>query len=155
MIHNFEQFGIDIDDLSLDSKPITQEIIQTKKPYKIADILSVIYGVSNGVMSICDSISDILFVLFLLVISHSAEAKTILVLTVGNLVSVGILISIYMCYQWKSNTLLQKVGVFLCFLLCSPILPSVEWLFKKCERDERARLEVQPNSDGILLWFKQ
>eukprot|EP01084_Bolivina_argentea_P002667 4929_1 len=153
MIHNFEQFGIDIDDLSLDSKPITQEIIQTKKSYKIADFLSAIYGTSNGVMSICDSISDILFVLFLLVISNATEAKTILVLTVGNLVSVGILISIYMCYQMKLNT--YFLCLFPCFLICSPILPSVEWLFKKCERDERARLEVQPNSDGILLWFKQ
>eukprot|EP01084_Bolivina_argentea_P306194 529063_1 len=155
MLHNFDQFGIDYNDFSSTFEPITQEIIQTTKSYRCADILSAIYGISNGVMSVFDSVSDVLFVLFLSFMSYTPQSKTILALTIGNLVSVAIIISLYMSQRIKSSNKMTKIVFFCILLLVSPVLPSIEWILKKCQKHEREILEVEPNSDGILLWFKQ
>eukprot|EP01084_Bolivina_argentea_P214608 364334_1 len=46
MLHNFESFGINCNDFVSNLEPITQEIVQIKKSYKCADILSLVYGMS-------------------------------------------------------------------------------------------------------------
>ena len=139
-LHNFEDFGIDYQDLSANLEPITQEIIHTNQSYKWVDMLSITYGITNFLMSIFDSVSDVTFLIFLSLISSTVTTTIILSLTIGNLVSVAIFIALYMTYQIKSNNVLLKIGFFILFVMCSPFLGSVDWIFKRFQRDERNQI---------------
>eukprot|EP01084_Bolivina_argentea_P165860 288067_1 len=90
---------------SLETKVMKENMIQTQKSYKCADYLSIFYGISNSIISTLDSLSDILFVIFLAYYSRNDHAaKIFLILLVGNLIFVSIVISGYICYQIKQKS---------------------------------------------------
>eukprot|EP01084_Bolivina_argentea_P306027 528739_1 len=160
MLHNFEHFKMDYDEIvSASSTYVTQQMIQTPKSYLIADCFSFFYGISNTIISICDSITDIGFILFLCIYIIPRQDETFgsafLILSLGNLISVSIIIAIYMMHQINVSTTCQQIGYFCLFFVLSPVLASIEWL-KKCRKIEHdVLLIVYPSCDGILLWFQQ
>eukprot|EP01084_Bolivina_argentea_P166409 288892_1 len=160
MLHNFKEFNIDFKHFeSSDVDSMTHHMDHAKQSYNIVDCLSVVYGISNSVVSIFDSISDILFVTFLWFYVESQQNLNIkyafLIVTVGNLISVGAIISLYMCYQSSVKSWMKKCLSFFIFLLLSQILPSLQWILKRFEIQNNDRLRVNPNHDGALLWFQQ
>eukprot|EP01084_Bolivina_argentea_P297951 513384_1 len=66
VLHNYEEFNISYQDFtSVTTERITHNMIVKGKSYKCADFLSLIYGLSNSVVSVLDSISDIAFIFIL------------------------------------------------------------------------------------------
>eukprot|EP01084_Bolivina_argentea_P204512 349258_1 len=65
MIHNTEEFG-GSSLLVPTSTVIAADMTATAKSYAFPDILSTFYGISNSIVSVLDSISDIFFIVFLL-----------------------------------------------------------------------------------------
>eukprot|EP01084_Bolivina_argentea_P084467 152743_1 len=159
ILHNFEDFDIEYNDLSsLNIELMTQNMDHGAKSYKIADCLSVFYGLSNSVISVVDSISDILFIVFLFYIDtqeNQSIPHTFLSLTIANLLSVAVFISVYMCYQIHTESWLSRAGLFVLFFVLSPILPSFEWISKQLQIESNDFIIVAPDNDGILIWLQQ
>eukprot|EP01084_Bolivina_argentea_P295013 507788_1 len=155
ILHNFDAFGIEYKDFKETQKVYTQEIAKPRRSYRIADCLSAFYGVTNGVISIFDSISDILFVLLLMFISETDVAEKFLVLSIVNLISVAIVIASFMTYTIQFSANLKKIAYFCVFLLLSPVLAFSQWIFAytKSRHKNKERWTIDVNVDGILLWF--
>eukprot|EP01084_Bolivina_argentea_P252446 423736_1 len=65
MLHNFKDFDINVEGLdALNSPEMCQDMTQSKI-HQLADLLSIFYGISNGIISILDSLSDFTFIIFL------------------------------------------------------------------------------------------
>eukprot|EP01084_Bolivina_argentea_P167641 290910_1 len=66
MLHNCKDFGVDYETFRTENAMIkSQNMEHTISSYKLADVLSVFYGLSNSIFSILDSISDITFIVLL------------------------------------------------------------------------------------------
>eukprot|EP01083_Nonionella_stella_P080509 221309_1 len=171
MIHNFEMFGIDYKDFaSANLKVMVQDMVHTKKSYTFPDCLSWFYGISNSVISILDSASDIAFIIFL---SYYTEARQyqdidqfeteqrasqfLLVLSIGDLIAVAIVIGLYLSYSQSNQPESYRTRFlhFCFFVALSPVLPAFEWLLQRLKVDREDFLIVSPHHDGILLWFQQ
>ncbi|MCH2242777.1 MAG: hypothetical protein MK041_12825, partial [Aquabacterium sp.] len=110
--------------------------------------LSAIYGFSNSVISVLDSLSDFFFI-FLLFRQSSRVAAFLLVLLVGNLVSVASAVSAYIV---RANELNPRWGVLL-FVL-SPFMAVIDWLMSRIGKRGVDSLTVSLGHDGLLLWFQ-
>eukprot|EP01084_Bolivina_argentea_P010226 19038_1 len=159
MLHNFE---FDYKDNSqLNTVTMIQNMVQTKKSYKCADILSIFYGISNSIVSVSDSISDgvFIYVLFSYYVANEAVSNSFLFLTIGNLISVAIIIASYQCYKFKvkfpTTKHIELVVCFVGFFLLSPFLACLDWLVKRMRIENKRYLTVHPSDDGILLCFQQ
>eukprot|EP01084_Bolivina_argentea_P238314 400383_1 len=168
MIHNFEEFAIDQNDFASNKELMAQDMVHSKKNYEIPDCLSMFYGISNSVISILDSISDIAFIVFLWYYTEPDSLITfgdwqqeqirvdiLLIFTIGNLVSIALVISAIMCQQTGETLWWKRILYFILFFLLSPILPSSEWLLDRIKIVNDDFLIVSPDQDGILLWFQQ
>eukprot|EP01084_Bolivina_argentea_P083752 151626_1 len=178
MLHNFEEFDIDYKYFtSSNTNTLTQYMDHQEKSYQLTDALSLFYGVSNSIVSVLDSISDISFIAFLWYydgISNTINA--FLGLTLGNVLSVAVLIALYMSREMKAPSLVKRIGryfkipeevdhtpieqmltipAFFVFLLLSPCLAGFEWILKKFQIDTNDFLVVSPTHDGILLWYQE
>eukprot|EP01084_Bolivina_argentea_P037311 68998_1 len=65
MIHNIDKFEINYEDLTTTNLIKIADMSSSAVSYTFPDIISTFYGISNSIVSILDSISDVLFVLFL------------------------------------------------------------------------------------------
>eukprot|EP01084_Bolivina_argentea_P289613 497354_1 len=162
MLHNFDTFGIDYNDFTSSNwNTMSAHISQSTTSYKIVDFVSWFYGICNVAISILDSISDIAFIISLLFYSgfqqHAHVANTFLVLTMGNMLSVAIVISLYVCYHSTVKSWLKIILQFMVCLIFSPFLASFKWLLKKLEIRNNDLLVVNfyINQDATLLWFQQ
>eukprot|EP01084_Bolivina_argentea_P301783 520731_1 len=163
MIHNVEEFGMNQEILPTNMME-TADMTTASHSYTVPDILSIIYGVSNSIISILDSMSDIFFVAFLLSFddlhqSGNKEAEKItnflFVLCVGNLVSIAIIIAYYTTEEAIIESFWKKNLVRLAFFILSPCLPAFEWLLQKYKSSSVNALILSPECDGVLLWFEQ
>eukprot|EP01084_Bolivina_argentea_P167640 290909_1 len=156
MLHNCKDFGVDYETFRTENAMIkSQNMEHTISSYKLADVLSIFYGVSNSIFSVLDSISDMTFIVLLFHFAEADGAVTdkFLILTIGNLISIAILIALFMCHESKIESRLYMVLAFLMFFILSPILPSFDWIAKRLKLKNNA-VVVQPNHDGILLWYQ-
>eukprot|EP01083_Nonionella_stella_P025952 71453_1 len=167
MIHNFEDFNIEYKDSdALNPKVMTQNMEHANMSYKCWDRLSWFYGFCNIVVSILDSISDISFIIFMWYYTdnHYFEnddqfqhenkiTKFLAILSVGNLISIAIIIALYTTYQLVSFRFL----FFLLFFILSPVLPAFEYLWGRLRKkhDIDNHIVVSLQYDGLLVWFKR
>eukprot|EP01084_Bolivina_argentea_P159457 277713_1 len=166
MIHNFDAFKVDIHDLTAANVTLTADMTSSTQSYAFPDLLSNFYGISNSIVSILDSISDVAFIVFLAFFANidqneddsqlvKSTTHFLIILCTGNLISVAIIIAWYMTMRTEVKSKLQRI--FLCFLffVASPCLPAVEWLLHRFKRHSVDVVVVAPECDGILLWFQQ
>eukprot|EP01084_Bolivina_argentea_P206562 352638_1 len=138
---------------------VMADMTASNQSYKFADILSSFYGLSNSVISILDSTSDIIFIVFLAT-QHDEIANFLLVLMIGNLISVAVGIAFYVTTQAVNERRIQSwrgKEWFLCFafFILSPCLPAFEWLLQKLSSYTIDVLMVSPSFDPMLLWFEE
>eukprot|EP01084_Bolivina_argentea_P152152 265456_1 len=163
MIHHFSDFDIDVNSTDLDIAKLaimTHDMVQQQKSYKCADILSVFYGISNSIISVLESISNIVFIIFLWYYTDIDDAGRIIIdilfiLSVGNLVSVAIIISAFVCYQSQIQSRGQLFLYFIVFFILSPIVALFRWVMSILSIQNEDFLNVTPDHDPILLWFRQ
>ena len=161
MIHNLNEFGADRTIKTIENVVEQTDMSAAPHSYAFPDLLSTFYGVSNSIISIFDSASDLYFVFFLLSREYTRAVILFIVLTVVNLITSAMAMSAYLVNDitvyMSSSTLMspvQIVSLFLCFMLLSPALPALEWLRNKFrDRDSRI-VTIDPVTDGILLWFQ-
>eukprot|EP01084_Bolivina_argentea_P261354 441614_1 len=140
---------------------MTQNMEHANVSYGVADCLSVFYGLSNSIISILDSISDFVFIVFLMYSAHTQQEhhtiNILLFFTIGNMISVASIIAANMCYEGNIKSYsMRAAATFILFFLLSPLLPSLEWILKRIQDTAKlSYLVIQPNQDGILLWFQQ
>eukprot|EP01084_Bolivina_argentea_P018204 33916_1 len=137
---------------------IMADMTASEQSYEIANVLSIFYGISNSIISILDSISDIIFIAFL-VTQDDKTATFLLVLMIGNLISVAAGIAFYLTSQTVNQNIIKFWDIkqwVLCFLffILSPCLPAVEWLLQKLGSKADV-IMVSPSFDPMLLWFRQ
>eukprot|EP01084_Bolivina_argentea_P245673 411244_1 len=116
MIHNADGIVNDNNDSTSMNTIVMADMTASATSYTVPDILSYFYGISNSVVSTLDSISDIAFIVFLWNFSdlqnYSVDGETIskfmMVLSVGNLVSVAITIALYITTKVNTTTIWQK-----------------------------------------------
>eukprot|EP01084_Bolivina_argentea_P262950 444889_1 len=65
MMHNTEQFGVNYKNIASTNMAIAADMTSVAHSFTLPDILSTVYGISNTVISVADSVSDILFIIFL------------------------------------------------------------------------------------------
>eukprot|EP01084_Bolivina_argentea_P055463 101676_1 len=157
MLHNFEDFNVNYTDFTAsNSLVVTQNMDHMNTSYKIVDLVSLFYGISNSIISILDSISDFVFVAFVWeAATQNNNNGVFFVLTIANLIYVAMFISTYVIYRSRIQSLLNRFLGFFVFLILSSILPSLEWMLKRFEFENNRMLIVSPNHDGALLWFQQ
>eukprot|EP01084_Bolivina_argentea_P083742 151608_1 len=168
MVHNIEDFNVTDRDFSSNLIIMNQDMQQAKHSYEFPDILSIFYGLSNSIVSILDSISDIAFIVFLFYYTDTQQyednqIKThekgvtnfLLVLCCGNLVSIAIVVAVYMVYQTQTHSWWRRIFYFIIFFLLSAVLPAFEWAIERLKLQNNDFIIVSPEHDGILLWFQQ
>eukprot|EP01084_Bolivina_argentea_P171691 297464_1 len=141
----------------------------SSESYRCFDFLSIFYGISNSIISILDSISDILFIVFLWGFSdiQNVEGSNynfeqtqkitnfLMVLSIGNLIAVAIAIALYTTQQAEIENVWKKNALRVIFFMLSPFLPAFEWVLQKVESYNPNALEVYTGCHGLLLWFQQ
>eukprot|EP01084_Bolivina_argentea_P061834 113041_1 len=167
MIHNASEFGIHYNDLSTNNMNIMANMTAPNQSYALPDIISIFYGISNSIISILDSISDIMFIVFLWHFSEiqnydddefrqSEKVSNFLItLLIGNLISVAIAISVYTTRQIETKSFAQQTLLHIVFFMLSPCLPAFEWILKKMQSYNPDILMIYPGCDGLLVWFEQ
>eukprot|EP01084_Bolivina_argentea_P073641 133620_1 len=167
MIHNVEDFKINYDDLTATNLLSMADMTASTQSYTFPDIISNFYGISNSIISVLDSISDIVFIVFLwrfVEIENYGKKQFdatekittfLMTLSIGNLLSVGIAIALYTTNKIETNTRWQKTILCLVFFMLSPCLPAFEWIIQKVQNYNTEVLVVYPACDGLLVWFEQ
>eukprot|EP01084_Bolivina_argentea_P206563 352640_1 len=156
MIHNVGEFEIDYADLASTNLLIMSDLTAVSQSYAFPDIISTFYGFSNSVISILDSISDIMFIVFLWYLPKTQKiAHFLMILSVGNLIAVAIIITIYTTNKIETKSLWHKNLFHLLFFVLSPILPAFDWILQKIQTYDPELLVVHTGCDGVLVWFEQ
>eukprot|EP01084_Bolivina_argentea_P265685 450446_1 len=169
MLHNFDDFDIDCQDLdALNTTVLAQSMEQSRIRYQFADFLSIVYGFSNGIISIMDSISDYIFIVALWYYTDTQEydsnkelknetdiTRVLFVLSIGNLISLSTVIASYFSYHMRIEWW-RRMLCFCLFLILSPILPAFQYIWSrlKHKNDLTDVIEVSLQYDGILVWYK-
>eukprot|EP01084_Bolivina_argentea_P319513 554195_1 len=125
MIHDAEIFVDEQSDVNNINTTVIADMTSRPQEYTFPDILSNFYGVSNSIISILDSISDIFFVVFILSLTQFQEetksATTfIAILSISNLISVAVIIAWYMVQKSEAASRRQFILRFCIFFLLSP-----------------------------------
>eukprot|EP01084_Bolivina_argentea_P154164 268777_1 len=166
MIHNADDFG-DVADIDTENLMLLADMTASTHSYTVPDILSTFYGISNSVVSVLDSISDIVFIVFLHGFSElqnyeDIELETttkitnvLMVLSIGNLISVAIAISFYITSKTSIQLDWQKNMMRFLLILLSPCIAAFDWILQKIQTYNTDVLILSPECDGILLWFEQ
>eukprot|EP01084_Bolivina_argentea_P271196 461367_1 len=167
MIHNMEHFHEYQQNVTTSNMMIHADMMAPTQSYMLPDILSTFYGVSNSIISILDSITDCLFLIFLLScnsIHHNESSKDqhitkvinlLTALCVANLISIAIIIAFYFV-QKISFTSLWKSGLLaILFIILSPFLPALTWILEMFVRHKTDVLIMSTDCDGLLIWCQQ
>eukprot|EP01084_Bolivina_argentea_P017724 33071_1 len=166
MIHNAEKFEVDYNNIDIEDMTVMADMTANTQSYTIPDCISNFYGISNSVISIMDSISDIIFITFLWNFSsfqhyENYQLETtqricnfLVVLCIGNLISVATFIAVYLAKQTRVSAG-KKILLAFIFLMLSPFLPAFDWVLQKFQSYNIETLLLIPGCDGILLWFEQ
>ena len=163
MIHRADIFS---DEKSNSNKQIMANMSSASHSYAFPDALSYFYGISNSIISVIDSISDILFIVFLSQFAQNQigepkqKVNFMMALAIGNMISVAVAISMYIASKIRNNpnNAYSNVQLFaLCcvFFILSPFIAGFEWIMKKVQDHSSNILVISPNHDGILLWLQQ
>eukprot|EP01084_Bolivina_argentea_P061829 113031_1 len=169
MFHNSEEFSSSHTDVNTTNSMILTDMRTSAISYTIPDILSNFYGISNSVISVLDSISDILFILFLYSFdefqTHDSYqfGKTdteqiidfLLILCIWNLISVAIVIAIFISAKSEITSFWKKNLLRLILFILSPCLPAFQWVMYKFQSYQVDVLMLSPGTDPKLLWFEQ
>eukprot|EP01084_Bolivina_argentea_P048372 89132_1 len=170
MLHNFEDFNIEMDDFDVLNCTVMSQNMEQSRMHKLSDWLSMFYGVSNGAISILDSLSDFTFILFLWYYTETQQfdneyhfqqetkiAHFLFTLSIGNLISIAMVIAFYICYNIQVESWLQRILYFGLFIILSPVLPAFEYVWGRLKNDNKISesIEVSLQNDGVLIWFKK
>ena len=121
MMHNLDT-GVD----SIQNTLQATDMTTLAQQHALPDILSTTYGVSNSIISILDSISDIYFVVVLFILSAKDNAA-IATLAVGNLISSALGIGMYLS-NGMGDDFTAILGFACLFAAVSPIMPALTWV---------------------------
>eukprot|EP01084_Bolivina_argentea_P010922 20391_1 len=167
MMHNADEFGADLTDVnSIDKTAIISDMTSTAATYTFPNILSTFYGISNSVISILDSVSDIGFIVLLFslneidkhegyVMETEQIANFLIVLCIANLASVASVLAFYLTSKIEQKSRTRRIAIFFTFFILSPCLPAMRWVIERFQNNDSDRLVISPNYDGLLLWFEQ
>eukprot|EP01084_Bolivina_argentea_P199101 340754_1 len=147
-IHNVEQLGINIHELGQANCQVASDMAGYNSNFS-RSIWS-IYGIFNSVISIMESISNIILVLHLLKFSTEHETITkiihfVLSLAMGNLLYVAICIGLYMAIEMTTKYILF-CGYSIVFFILSPVLTGFQWILQNIPVDHTPI----PGSDNLL-----
>eukprot|EP01084_Bolivina_argentea_P290790 499614_1 len=157
-IHNIDEFAINIDDVGIVQANMTH-FETSSKSYKLADCLSVFYGIPSSIMSVIVVISDIIFIAYLWHFNKVEEITKIInllmILSIGNLVSVGIVICIYLTKQIETESFWKRNLLRFAFFILWPILTGFQRYIPQITNRNNDFIYVNPELDGMLIWFEQ
>eukprot|EP01084_Bolivina_argentea_P174624 302474_1 len=166
MVHNIEDFGIHKTEAA-HNLMVEADMTTTRQSYKFPDVLSNFYGISNSIISVADSVSDIMFIVFLYYFTQlenyqgnelketEKTTNVLFIVSIGNLLSVAIVISLYLTEKMHTLSCLYRSLICVMFIILSPCMASFDWILQKIQSYNVDILILSPTSDGILLWFQQ
>eukprot|EP01084_Bolivina_argentea_P096722 173868_1 len=155
MIHNFDEFEQNVQCISNTTQQT--DMSSSYQSYTFPVILSIFYGISNSIISLFDSASDIYFIVLLFMQPRTPVIMFLIMLSIGNLFSSAIAIGCYLTKDIEVRTLndtLLQLLLTLLFALMSPFLPALKWLLKRLDIISNNVLIIDTKTDGILLWFQ-
>eukprot|EP01084_Bolivina_argentea_P204519 349275_1 len=160
MIHNVEDFEVNVNDLDVANTIVKANMSSSAQSYRFPDILSIFYGVSNSVVSVLDSITDIMFIAFLLALNsvqngENKQISLLLVLSIGNMVSVAIAISVYVTNKIEMTSIWKTNAYRILFFVLSPGLAAFDWLLQRIQTYQSEAIVLAPETDGLLMWFQE
>eukprot|EP01084_Bolivina_argentea_P010927 20396_1 len=168
MMHNSGKLGADLADITATDKTVViADMTSAAVNFTVPDILSNFYGISNSIISILDSISDVAFVVFLFSFNtiskyEGYETQTnnkitnfMITLCIVNLISIGIVIAFYITSKMEFVSQTRLILVCLAFFMLSPVMPAMGWAIEKYKSNGADILLISPWCDGLLLWFEE